>query len=316
MSARDWENVHRSGAIATCPTAADGGYDLEVRDAWVQFFSTLADGARLLDVGTGNGAVALIARDTAASLGVAWAIHGTDLATTDPLRVVPEGARRLSGITFHPGVATERLPFDDGHFDAVSGHYALEYTDMPRALAEVHRVLRAGGDAQFVLHHADSVLARSARISVREGELVFNDTKIFRRLQRLVAMEQIVPQTTQSVADELREAIRTVRAAREVALRAGGGRVLGVALDSVQKLLEARKQVNAQAVALDVDRAERSLRESVARMRDLLDHALTDAQMDALQQQAADAGFSLIERLPLYHAGSSLVGWQLVMHRA
>ena len=31
--------------------------------------------------------------------------------------------------------------------------------------------------------------------------------------------------------------------------------------------------------------------------------------------QAAAAGFTLIERLPQYHAGNNLVGWQLLLHR-
>jgi hypothetical protein len=38
--------------------------------------------------------------------------------------------------------------------------------------------------------------------------------------------------------------------------------------------------------------------------------------MERLESQATDAGFSLIERFPQMHAGSNLVGWQLLMHRA
>jgi hypothetical protein len=74
--------------------------------------------------------------------------------------------------------------------------------------------------------------------------------------------------------------------------------------------------MNAQAAALEVDRAERELRDAVQRLRDLDAHALSEQDMDSLQHQAAQAGFSLIERLPLHHAGANLIGWQLVMHRA
>lgn len=315
MSVQQWETYHRSGAIATCPTAADGGYDLEVRAAWVEFFSTLPDGARVLDVGTGNGVVASIAVDTAAALGRRWDIHGTDLADIQPMRDVPDAARRLAGVSFHPRTPTERLPFDGQHFDAVSGHYALEYAELEAALAEVHRVLKPGGNAQFVLHHSESVLVQTARASMREADLVLGELKAYRRLHRLVAMQDDGP-SAQRAATEVRSNIRALKQALEQSRASGGGRFLAVALDGIQKLLTARKSLPARTVALEVERAEAEMRASVRRLNDLIDHARSPEAMAALQGMAEACGFSLVEYLPQYHAGRNLVGWQLLMHRA
>lgn len=316
MSLQQWETYYRGGAIATCPTAADGGYDLEVREAWVQFFSTLPDGARILDVGTGNGVVAMIAAETAAARGRTWEIHATDLAQINPLRDVPDAARRLAGITFHAGVATEKLPFEASSFDAVSGHYSLEYADTAAALAEIHRVLKPGGDAQFIMHSPDSLLVRDAQRSLQQGQLVLGETKIFRRLHRLVTMETVVPGTTERITADLRAAIQALKQALAQAQKVGTGRVLAVTLDAVQKLLVARKTMTPSAVGLEVDRAEEDLRDSVRRLNDLLTHARSEQDMQEIEKQAAAAGFSQIERLPQYHAGSNLVGWQLLLHRA
>lgn len=316
MSLEQWETYHRGGMIATCPTGADGGYDLEVRDAWVDFFSMLPTSARILDVGTGNGVVAMIAAETALAQGLDWEIHATDLARIDPLRHVPDGARRLSGITFHPGVATERLPFESQSFDAVSGHYSLEYTDTAAALVAIHRVLKPSGSAQFILHHTDSKLLQSARHTLRESEIVLVETQVFRRLHRLVTMDRIVSGETQEATEELRAAIQVLKHAMEQSRLSGTGHVLNVALDAVQKLLMARKQMSPAAVGLEVDRAEAEMRDSVHRLNDLIEHAKSLQDMEALERGAASAGFSLIEHVPLYHAGINLIGWQLLLHRA
>lgn len=316
LSQEQWETYYRGGMISTCPTAADGGYDLEVRESWVEFFSLLADGARILDVGTGNGEVARIAVQTGSALGRSWEVHATDLALIDPLVHVPNGAQRLAGITFHPGVATEQLPFETESLDAVSGHYALEYTDTAAALAQIHRVLKPGRDAQFIIHSTDSVLADAARRSLREAELVLGETMIFRRLHHLVTMGQVDPEALENAAVELRAAIHALKQGIEQGRAVGAGGVLGIALDAVHKLLIARKQMSPRAVGLEVDRAEGELVASALRWNDLLKHARTQAQMADIERDAAAAGFSLIERMPQFHAGNNLVGWQLLLHRA
>jgi SAM-dependent methyltransferase len=309
-----WETYYRGGAIATCPTARDGGYDLEVRDAWVEFFTPLPDGARILDLGTGNGVIPLIAADTAAALGRHWEIHGADLAQIDPPRHVPDGARRFAGIQFHPGVASERLPFEAASFDAVCGHYALEYADTAAALAQVHRVLKPGAAAQFIVHHAGSALLRSAHHSLREAAWLFGEAKIYRRVHKLVTMEQLSP-SAQTAAAELRGIIQQLKAAVEHARRSGAGRVLEVALDATQKLLATRQRLSPAATGVEVDRAEQDMRASVRRLNDLVAHARSDEAMAAIETQAREAGFTSVERAPLYHAGDNLVGWRLSLRR-
>jgi ubiquinone/menaquinone biosynthesis C-methylase UbiE len=309
-----WETYYRGGAISTCPTARDGGYDLEVRDAWVEFFTPLPDGARILDIGTGNGVIPLLAAETAAALGKHWEIHGADLARIDPPKHVPDGARKFAGIQFHPGVASERLPFEAASFDAVTGHYALEYADTAAALAQVHRVLKPGASARFVLHHAGSALLRSARQSLHEAAWLFGEAKIYRRVHKLVTMDELSP-SAKAAATELRGVIQQLKLAVEHARRNGAGRVLDVALDATQKLLATRQRLSPAATGVECERAEQDMRASVRRLNDLVAHARTDEDMAALEAQAREAGFTTVERAPLYHAGTNLVGWQLSLRR-
>ncbi|WP_181952553.1 class I SAM-dependent methyltransferase [Vulcaniibacterium gelatinicum] len=316
MSLEHWEAYYRGGALATCPTSPEGGYDLELREVWRDFFAPLPAQARLLDIGTGNGAVALIAAETAAALGRRWEIHATDLAQIDPPRHVPGGAERFSGITFHPGVATEQLPFPEAHFDAVSGQYALEYSDTARALAELARVLKPGARAQFVLHHAESRLVLTGKVSQREAELVFNELRVYRRLRKLLAGERMSADAAQRAGVEVQSAIRALKLALPQAQQSGGGRMLAVTLDAVRKLMEMRAEARPELVGLEIDRAENELRAGVRRLNDLVVHACSNERMTELEGQAATAGFEVLERVPQYHAGANLVGWRLVLRRA
>lgn len=316
MSLEHWETYYRGGTLATCPTSPDGGYDLELRAAWAAFFAALPSSARVLDVGTGNGAVALIARETAIELGRAWEIHGSDLAQIDPARHVRDGASRFASVSFHPGVAMENLPFADESFDAVSGQYALEYADTAAALTQVRRVLKPGGRAQFIVHHTESLLVRNAHLSLREAQLVLDGTQVYRHLRRLATMEQLVPGTTQRAADELRGAIQTLKQALPQARELGGGHILGVTLDAVQKLLDLRTRMRPEAVGLEVARTEGELRASVARLNDLVSRARSDEGIAGLEAQAVAADFSIVERVIQYHAGANVVGWRLLLKRS
>jgi ubiquinone/menaquinone biosynthesis C-methylase UbiE len=169
LSVSHWESYYRGGALAACPTGAAANCMLELRSICTGFFSGLGPGARVLDIGSGNGAIAQIACETAEGLGRASEIHGTDLAPIDPTRDVAGGARLFTGISFHPGVPTESLPFEAASFDAVSGQYALEYADVQRALAQVLRVLKPGSAAQFLMHHADAIVVERARVAASFG---------------------------------------------------------------------------------------------------------------------------------------------------
>lgn len=302
-----------SSSDPTRISARDGGYSAEVRASWAEFLNTLPADARILDIGVGNHVPALIAAEMATANVHNWRIDAIDPDGRHADAQSPPGKALAAHIDFH-AASPIRLPFDDASFDAVCGHHAIEFGDVAAILVAVQRVLRPGGDAQFLLHHADSTLLRSARMSLREADLVFVRTKAFRRVHRLVTMGQIIPGSTERATNEVRMAIRTLKRGLQVAQQQGGGRVLVVALDAIQKLLAARRKLKPDAAGLAVDRAEAELRASVRRMGDLVAHARTDAQMREVQQQAAAAGFTQIECLAQSHAGEP-IAWQLLVHR-
>lgn len=98
-------------------------------------------GERILDVATGTGMVAMaLARSGAAVVGLDQSEQMLDAA-----RARAAGGGPGAAIELVHGEA-ERLPFEDGSFDALTFTYLLRYVDDPAAtLRELARVVRPGG---------------------------------------------------------------------------------------------------------------------------------------------------------------------------
>ena len=128
-----WQNEFTAGA------------DPEYEEQILPLFEEHAAGAaRLLDVGTGEGQLAR----AAARVGISRVVG------LDPTAAQLAAAReRAGGPTFVRGGASH-LPFLSGAFDAVVACLVFEHiVDYREAIAEVARVLEAGGLFLFFLNH-------------------------------------------------------------------------------------------------------------------------------------------------------------------
>lgn len=191
---RRWSSYWAEGHVHSLGRAYEGGnYGGRVRDFWWRVFDRLPDGARVLDICSGNGAVALLALEYAREHGKAFEVHAVDRADIDPERAI--GREAAAAIRFRGGVAVESLPFEAACLDLVTAQYGLEYTDPERSVPELARVLRPGGRLAVVHHHPDSHIIRTARaerslighLLATDGPLTAADTL----LARLQAMESL-----------------------------------------------------------------------------------------------------------------------------
>lgn len=153
--ARDREKEAWSAYWADSPEQAGGclpglpaAVNALLEKKWRLFFAQLPPGARLLDLGTGSGAVIQAARAQRPDL----LLTGVDYADHLPAL----GA----GVTLHAGTAMEALPFADQSFTGVCGQFALEYGKTGPAAGEVRRVLAENGSYHFICHHADGIIVR------------------------------------------------------------------------------------------------------------------------------------------------------------
>lgn len=139
------------------------GYTGELLNFWHQHFSLLYEGAVVVDIGTGNGALAYAAQQYAIKHKNSYQIHATDIASIDPVALFKDAndiQQVLKYIIFHPETETEALPFEQESIDLITSQFALEYTEIDRALQECLRVLKSGGRLVAVLHHSQSAVAK------------------------------------------------------------------------------------------------------------------------------------------------------------
>lgn len=312
MNLKHWESYYRGGALVSCPTNPEPYYTMEVRQAWENFFAALDDGARILDLGTGNGPIALIARETADANARTFQIDGVDLADIDPHNDVPEGTELLRGINFHAGVNTEDLPFADGQFAAVSGQYIVEYTDAGKSLAECLRVLSPGGRCQFILHHLDSIIVRNGIESLRQADIVQHETKTLRKFRRYCERSSESPARADSARRQLLAAGAQLQ---RMAEESSNPLLLKFVIDSVSALLRNRERLSRGQMLQRTNLLERELRNWVLRLQDLVSAALSERDVADLLQDCRALGFSDLTSSTQMQGSVNLIGWRLTMTR-
>jgi demethylmenaquinone methyltransferase/2-methoxy-6-polyprenyl-1,4-benzoquinol methylase len=131
-------------------------------ERWRRFLvskTNAVPGSWTLDAAAGT---QLVARELAARKNV----RVVALDQSEPMLRAGREPNRLAGLDdrVHPVLGrAERLPFEDGAFDAVTFTYLLRYVeDPPATVRELARVLRPGGSiAMLEFHVPDALLARA-----------------------------------------------------------------------------------------------------------------------------------------------------------
>ena len=166
LSAKEWARYWQKGTITTFHGHFAGNYDGAVREYWHGLFSALPAGAAIVDLATGNGALALLAEQHSAREGLGLKVTGIDYADIDPPRQFAKEAfaRHLRAIDFRGGVRLEDTGLGAATFDLAISQFGFEYGDPERSAREVARVLKPKA-ATFaaMLHHADSAIIRQAK---------------------------------------------------------------------------------------------------------------------------------------------------------
>lgn len=301
-----WSDYWRSGRtdVMTVQTAA-GPVAFETQPVWAGWFGTFDTGAQLLDLATGNGQVAGYA--SGAGAGKGFAITGVDYADVEAAAARMPADCRLLG-----GVALEKLPFAAAAFDGASSQFGIEYADTRAALQELARVLKPGGRALMLIHHADSVITRQTADQIAAYDAVLGKSGAIRHARRAYTA-QLKGLPAAAAGDALRAAVQQAAARLEPAVAFEPVRYMVGYLDDLLRGLASYEPKSALE-RLDVFEAGNAAWRH--RQQSQTQAALDGPGRELFIQRAARAGLVLTAHSDLTDTGGQLIGWQAGFERA
>lgn len=305
-----WSSYWSEGNFTSLPNLYAANYDGAVLEFWAGIFRELKEHARLLDICTGNGAIAMLVRDNLDRREMVCDIHAIDVAEIHPIEVQHHGSVQ-NNVQFHPGTAVEATRFPDEYFDLIVGQFALEYCDLPLAIEELSRIIRNDGRIVLMMHHEDSVTVSKTIDLIRIADFFFENPSIFLRLRKYGEQysRQKTPDTAK-VAQTRKQLSASLGRAEELLKQYPKDRFLRATLGEIRQVIE-RIHERAPGQAASVRHFENIVRNYLIRMRDQRDAALNAQDMSELDELFLQHGFHDISYEPFYSEGL-LFAWTLL----
>lgn len=291
-----WSRYWALGNITSLPEDFSGNYDGEVAAFWRRVFEGVPPNVSILDVCTGNGAIAILATEALPQASVT----ALDAAESRPDRIDRSRANpaaSLERIRFVSGVRVEDYQAPPASFDLITSHYGIEYADWRRAAENLVRLLRPGGRLAVLAHSPDSDMVALMEAEAREYDAL-----------DAAGLKELDPGWLPAEPGRLRRALSAV-ASRLDGSKAGKGATR--LLDSVGSALNALTQMSDRELAEQKAALVQYLAELEAgylRLRDML--CVNQALLESPEWHRVfqERGLELVESGPVQYAGRHACG--------
>lgn len=190
-----WDNYwHNSRSLNSFGEGSVAlGYTGNSQSYWYNIFNSTAADAVVLDLASGNGALAMLALDYSESTNKNFKVYACDLAAINPKRsfqAEPAILAKLDKIHFLPQTAIEKLPFSISSVDLLISQFGFEYASQADAFAECDRVLKPNGRFSALVHHADSFISRDSAAGLAFYRICLNNRGILAQVEQLLVLAE------------------------------------------------------------------------------------------------------------------------------
>jgi len=207
LNANQWSQYWSKGSLTTFVGNFDRGYDGDLKNFWISIFERFVVDERVLDLGTGNGAlielIATFAEDTRKT----FMVTGLDYADIEHLK--DKTYSRIS-TKFYPNTCIENTGLEANSYDHIISQFGFEYSDLEKSIPEIARILRSKGTLTLVMHSLDSSLISESAEHLKQVNYCLDSKSIECSKELLPIIERIKSNQRVDAKDrELAEQLRT-----------------------------------------------------------------------------------------------------------
>lgn len=152
-----WSIYWSEDRLQSCVAAGDGADQDALNSVWIKFAQELGEGAKVLDLATGNGAVPVALLRAQPSL----AITAVDRADINPAAYI-KNCPELDKVTFIGNIDLNQLAIPSTDFAAITSQFGLEYAGLASGSDAALKLLSKTGKFKFLVHHSDSEIVQSS----------------------------------------------------------------------------------------------------------------------------------------------------------
>jgi ubiquinone/menaquinone biosynthesis C-methylase UbiE len=195
MNASQWSEYWDNKSAISFHGDFKNKHDGQIKSFWEGIFARQPEDAKIVDLGTGNGALAILAQKYSDNHGLHFRISGIDSARVNPAKALAqlgkptEAAKRIQ---FLSRTIIEDTKLPEETFDLVMSQFGFEHADQAAASAEVVRLLKPeGGTFAAMIHHADSAVLKVAADALREIKHC-EGTHLLDIAEKIISLQEIL----------------------------------------------------------------------------------------------------------------------------
>ncbi|GEA13637.1 class I SAM-dependent methyltransferase [Alteromonas sp. KUL49] len=292
-----WSDYWKAGHLSSFAQSNQDNYSGEIASFWQEFLRNHnLPHCNIVDIGSGNGALIDLALNN-------FKYSQPNYIGVDTAKLSIPKHLSQENVRFHQNTRAESLPFDSSTIDVAISQFGFEYTNMDKALKELSRSVKSGGEVCFVMHHKDSVIVKPNALIRKAVDEVMIKNGPFDVMSMFVnAIHKFGKNnpTAEKYRHSLNSQIQQLSRANKFGL-------YGTGFPDLLKDTMSSSSIDFKSRKSKLKSFRSEMKTLAQRLDNLLSVALDNDRMDSLSVSMSELGFTNVTHSRLHH-GDELLG--------